>query len=327
MMGSTIDKFSIKFRFKLLILFAVLLTGMYAGYQLYEKGDKLGCFQLAEDVVPISISAFRADRLQLIAIGDTGTGNKDQKLVAAGMAKVCEQMGCDLILLLGDNIYPDGVQSIHDQQFYSKFEHIYSKIDKPFYAVLGNHDVKQDALSQVLYTLISDKWRMPNYEYIIKTDVADLYALNTNCPLSFASFEDKLSQNKTESSTKPWVIAFAHHSIYSNGTHGDTNILTRLYWELFLEEKVDLYLAGHNHNLAHFKYDNSGTDHIISGAGGNHYRSDSEQEKLKGSSSSASNLFTHNDTGFVWLEINKNKLHLSFHDSTGNTLYEHTKSR
>ena len=63
------------------------------------------------------------------------------------MAKVCEASGCDLVLLLGDNFYPSGVLSVDDLQFKTKFEEVYGNIKIPFFVVLGNHDVKQDALS------------------------------------------------------------------------------------------------------------------------------------------------------------------------------------
>ena len=37
--------------------------------------------------------------------------------VAAAMQKFCEKNGCDLALMLGDNIHPQGVRSADDPQF------------------------------------------------------------------------------------------------------------------------------------------------------------------------------------------------------------------
>ena len=54
-------------------------------------------------------------------IGDTVTGSEDQFEVTNGMAKVCQESGCDLVLHLGDNIYLDGVNSTEDPQFKEKF--------------------------------------------------------------------------------------------------------------------------------------------------------------------------------------------------------------
>ena len=313
-----------------LILFIIFLgTSCTVGYKLYEKGSDVGCFLLENDIVPVEITQFREDHLQLIAIGDTGTGNEDQFEVAQGMAKVCKESGCDLVLLLGDNFYPDGVNSIEDPQFNTKFEQVYQNINMPFYAVLGNHDVKQDVLSQLIYSLKSSMWHMPNYEYSFKTVDARFFGLNTNCPFSSERLRKKLNQDDAEleanSGKRPWTIAFGHHSIYSNGTHGDVDLLRRSYWNWFLEGRVDLYLAGHNHNLAHLQSETSTTDYVISGAGGAHYRSASEREKLN--KSVALNKYTYNDTGFVWLDITNEKLQIRFHDSSGNVIYEYSKSR
>ena len=86
-----------------------------------------------------------------------------------------------------------------------------------------------------------------------------------------------------------------------------------------------MYFSGHNHNLAHLKYETSASDYVISGVGGAHYRSASEKEKLN--KSVALNKYIYNDTGFVWLDITSEKLEMRFHESSGNVIYEYIKSR
>jgi tartrate-resistant acid phosphatase type 5 len=39
-----------------------------------------------------------------------------------------------------DNFYDEGVDSLDDEQFQTKFELPYADIDFPFWVVLGNHD-------------------------------------------------------------------------------------------------------------------------------------------------------------------------------------------
>ena len=78
--------------------------------------------------------------VSFIAIGDTGTGEEKQYKVAAAMKEVCDELGCDFALGLGDNIYETGVDSVDDVQFIDKFEKPYADVDFPFYMTLGNHD-------------------------------------------------------------------------------------------------------------------------------------------------------------------------------------------
>ena len=109
-MKKPISKRRISVWLKLIIAFILLGVGFAGGFKLYEKGNEAGCFPLEDDIVPVEITPFRADHLQVIVLGDTGTGNEDQLKVADGMAKVCDQSGCDFVLLLGDNFYPNGVK-------------------------------------------------------------------------------------------------------------------------------------------------------------------------------------------------------------------------
>jgi len=314
---------------KLIIAIIIFGIGSFGGFKLYENGNEHGCFPLEDNLLPNEIRPYRADHLRLIALGDTGTGNEDQYFVAEGMEKVCNKFGCDFVILLGDNFYPNGVKSILDKQFYTKFEMVYNKIKKPFYVVLGNHDVKQNALAQVMYSLKSEYWRMPNYEYSFDIAQARFYGINTNCPFTFERLRYKLNRDNSKLEKKfakrPWNIVFGHHSIYSNGTHGDANIITRNYWNWILEEHVDIYISAHNHHLSLLKNEKSETEYVTTGAGGAHYRSNSEREKLK--KSKANNIFTYNDTGFVWLDISKEQIIIRFHDNVGKTIYEYTKKR
>src|SRR5688572_5291897 len=85
-------------------------------------------------------SADTAKRVKFIAIGDSGKGNTAQRDVAIRIRDLCAARGCDFVLMLGDNIYDAGVDSLDDPQWQTKFEEPYRDIDLPFYVALGNHD-------------------------------------------------------------------------------------------------------------------------------------------------------------------------------------------
>ena len=65
-------------------------------------------------------------------IGDTGTANLDQKEVADSLAKICRIEGCDLVLMLGDNFYPEGLNTLEDPLFTKAFLDIYRELKIPF---------------------------------------------------------------------------------------------------------------------------------------------------------------------------------------------------
>ena len=41
--------------------------------------------------------------------------------------------------------------------------------------------------------------------------------------------------------------------------------------------------------------------------------------------SEAFHKYTFNDTGFTWLDITREKIHMRFHDSSGKIIYEYIK--
>ena len=76
----------------------------------------------------------------IICIGDFGTGSYDQECVSNLMNELILQNNTKLIIGLGDNIYPDGVESVHDSQFYHKFAKIYHVTNEYFYFfIFGNY--------------------------------------------------------------------------------------------------------------------------------------------------------------------------------------------
>lgn len=186
--------------------------------------------------------------VKFVVMGDTGEGNERQYKVAAAIQSRCAVVGCDFAILLGDNFYDSGVESVLDQQWIDKFEDPYENVDMPFYAVLGNHDnggflsqVFGDAFggagaefergnNQVAYTTISDKWRMPGRTYDFVAGPAHFFALDTNDMVW--SLIDDGAEDRThiqvdtfpamiDESTSTWRIAFGHHPYLSNGEHGN----------------------------------------------------------------------------------------------------------
>ncbi len=309
-------------------LWVALLFGLggTAGWRLHEAAVRKGCVNPQAPIVTaplqqeddrLTLKPANAGVLRLIAVGDTGSGDADQRQVAAAMKQVCAEKGCDAVLYLGDNLYPDGAPSLQDPLFQSHFESVYAELELPFLAVLGNHDVHQPALHEVSYTAQSAKWKLPAPEYSVTAGPVELHALNTNCPAAWT-----LAQKVNAPPRTPWTLVFAHHPVYSAGTHGDADAITRMLANSLLSDRVDFYLSGHDHHLAHLQFPGVSTDFIVSGAGGKHYR-DTAPEELK--TSQARLRFQHLDTGFVWLQFDAQQAQVEFFDAQARSLYAFSK--
>ena len=56
--------------------------------------------------------------------------------VATASARTCDELGCDLVLMLGDNFIQHGVSSVDDPQWISKWKRCGPA--GAFYPILGN---------------------------------------------------------------------------------------------------------------------------------------------------------------------------------------------
>ena len=150
-----------------------------------------------------------------IITADTGSGSNDQYKVARTMEKLVNLYNVNSILLLGDNIYAEGVTSLYDPQFKNKFEYPYQNINKLFYLCLGNHDygnslaLKKNAKFQIEYSKYSRKWNLNGQYYSVERGPCEFFFIDTNLDfmndteivkqLDFISDEIKLYEVKRPS--------------------------------------------------------------------------------------------------------------------------------
>jgi hypothetical protein len=233
--------------------------------------------------------------LQFIAMGDWGrVGEDHQKQVAAQMGKTASALKTQFVIATGDNFYPSGVISEFDPLWKYSFEDIYTafSLQWDWYPVLGNHDYKSNPDAQIAYSKISRRWKMPARYFSklvpIPGDTANkilILFIDTN-PLipEFYTNAEYGPNVKTQDSTKQkkwiakelnttdpnikWKIVVGHHPMFSGGgrTDGyDTKAIRRSLKPLFDKYGVDIYIAGHEHNLQHL-IAGTKTQHFISGS-------------------------------------------------------------
>lgn len=261
-------------------------------------------------------------KLNFLIVGDAGTGEEPQKVVATGMHRVASKRSSAFVLYLGDNFYESGVTSVTDTLWKTAFENIYtqSSLQIPFYAILGNHDYLGNEEAQLEYALTHPRWKMPARYYSFSSglspgDSIRFFALDTEMLLNENSDEAKNQllwlDSELKKSTAIWKVVFGHHPVRSNGDHGDTGELVALLKPILERNKVTAYFCGHDHHLELIKPEN-GVNYIVSGAGARK-RDVTLRKNTK---------FAFAGFGFVSVDVSAHQFDVTFHARFGNQIYK-----
>jgi 3',5'-cyclic AMP phosphodiesterase CpdA len=203
------------------------------------------------------------NNFRFVAFGDMGTGDSNQLSLANGMVAYHSQRPFDTALMLGDNIYPNGSQGL----FKDKFERPYAELlkrDIRFYAVLGNHDVRQGLKGQINYPNFNMGGK-PYYSFVKGNGLVEFFGLDsTNMDRRQVGWLGEA----LAASRAAWKIAYFHHPIYSSGiTHGSDTKLRAMIEPLLVKHGVVAALSGHDHIYERTK-PQKGVQYFISGTGG-----------------------------------------------------------
>ncbi|NNE83637.1 MAG: hypothetical protein HKN28_06670, partial [Alphaproteobacteria bacterium] len=196
-------------------------------------------------------------------IGDSGTANASAAAVRDAYKTSTGSTVTDLWLMLGDNAYPDGIDSQYQAAVFDIYPDLLRKI--PLWPTLGNHDGHTaDSATQAgpyydIFTLPTngEAGGLPSgTEAYFSFDYGNIHFVNLE------SYETDRSPggammtwlaNDLAANDKEWVIAFWHHPPYTKGSHNsDTEgrlIDMRQNALPILESHgVDLVLSGHSHS-------------------------------------------------------------------------------
>ena len=291
-------------------------------------------FAAARNAWPFEVTDLRnRQKLVILVFGDGGTGDAGQYRVGQAMYEVCRERRCDFALMLGDNIYEDGIKvksrdsvdaSYREiiSQFDEKFEKPYKSFaDIPgfhFWVTLGNHDYRKNAFVAMLtYSEFSSLWRFPTFHYEIPLlpEWIQIYALHTDTDerrdlngLQIASAKKALCDGRNPDR---WKLVFGHQPAYNSGHHrGDSKEeRTRSLIEkpLFRECGVHVYLAGHAHHQEHLTA--QGFEQVIQGAAG---KSKGKNNPPK-QPSLTQRHFSRN-FGFAVVELDPTRIRMDFYD-------------
>ncbi len=285
------------------------------------RGTMLPAFLRAS---PPVFSLKAADQtIRVVTLGDFGYGSpgnrklagENQQQVARAMLEAHRQRSFDFGLTLGDNFYPDGMESLSDTRWQTLWRDLYEPLGLKFYATLGNHDWRHadSPAAEILYSQQSSSWRLPSPYYTYTAGPAQFFALDTNevSEAQLLWLDEALTQSRAR-----WKVVYGHHPIYSAGQHGDAQrLIARLL--PMLKDRADVYFAGHDHDLQHLKPE-GGVHFFINGGGGAGIR------KIEMGPRS---LFAQSAYGFATLEADAKKLTIKFFGTDLKTLYEYALTK
>jgi tartrate-resistant acid phosphatase type 5 len=274
------------------------------------------------------------DGVTVLVFGDWGrNGIKIQQDVADQMGVFAEANNVQFLVVVGDNFYEDGVRDLEDPHWARSFEAVYTapSLQVPWYVVLGNHDYRGNIHAQIQYTAISKRWKMPARYFSNTVNINDsteaLFVFMDSSPFVQSYYTKKSMKNVIGVDTLAqlrWVdsvlansnakykIVAGHHPVFSYGEHGETKELITQWKPMLERHNVDLYLAGHEHDMQYL-YPPDGTVHyFISGAG----------SETRPTTKGTYTKFAKGKTGGFLLLNFTDKIKAAFVDHNGNILYQ-----
>jgi len=273
--------------------------------------------------------------LDLLAVGDFGSKNESQQIVARQMAAFASTLGrpLDGVLALGDNFYGKMTPDRFDRHFEKMYDS--QALNCPFYACIGNHDYETAAYGvkpepkkyemQLAYAMgnRTSRWKMPAKWYVLElpnstAPLVKIIVLDSNTFEGALTPQEKLEQKRfveaelSKENKAPWLWMMWHHPLFTETSkRADNPGLIRMFGELLLKHPVSFCVSGHDHNLQHLRVGAYPTSFIVSGAGG--AKSYDVESKGRG--------FAKEDLGFNHFHITPTEVTTLFVNGEGEHLH------
>jgi 3',5'-cyclic AMP phosphodiesterase CpdA len=263
------------------------------------------CYELADDQQSLTAptgfktapAATSKETIRFLAFGDSGGGGADQYALLDQMYTV----NYDLMIHTGDIAYDDGTIGQYEDNVFGVYADLFKNI--PFFPASGNHDYRtmSGAPFREVFNLPGDsgeKW------YSYDWGRVHFVALDTEADYKTqAAWLDR----DLEATSAEWKIVYMHKPPYSSGSHGSDTALRNAIAPVLERHKVQLVLAGHDHNYERIE-PQKGTYYLVTGGGGIGTRS---------VGSSSFTAFAEDIIHFVYGEIGVDEMVLHAIDATG----------
>jgi predicted MPP superfamily phosphohydrolase len=275
-----------------------LLCLVVVGYSSCGAAAQLSTQHQLEIKLPLQQGSVR-----FAAIGDSGTGDKQQYEVAKEMDSYHEQVNFDFVVMLGDNIYGGHTPADLRRKFEEPYRPLLNAGVK-FYASLGNHDDPDIERLYKPFNMGGERY------YTFKKGDVQFYALDSN--YMDAKQLTWLEQNLRSSNVR-WKICFFHHPLYNDGkSHGPDLDLRNQLSPLLKEYGVNAVFSGHEHAYERIKPE-QGIYYFIQGSSGKLVHDDFQRKDVMVTS-------FDRDRTFMLVEIDGDKFYFQTISRRGETI-------
>jgi hypothetical protein len=196
--------------------------------------------------------------LRIAVAGDVGDRGTPQRRVAEAMARIGATQPHDVLLLLGDNVYPHGDPTKLPRRVFEPFDPVLST-GAELLAILGNHDVvRGHGDDQIAALGMPGRWWSRDEDDVL---LVGLDSTRPHDPDQLAWLDRTLA-----STTARWRIVALHHPPYSAGYQGSSRDVRETFTPLFTRHDVQLVLSGHDHDYQR-SVPLAGVTYVVTGGG------------------------------------------------------------
>ena len=195
--------------------------------------------------------------VRFAVLGDVGTGDATLQATAGLVAEIGASDPFDGLILLGDNVYPNGAPDRLGATVFDPFDPVL-RGGARLLPVLGNHDVRDgNGPGQVARLGMPGRW--------YATDVGGVLFVGLDSTRPEDPGQLRWLEETLAASDADWTVVAMHHPAFSAGFHGSDDDVREAFSSTFERYGVDLVLAGHDHDYQR-SVPIGGVTYVVSGA-------------------------------------------------------------